>query len=262
MEASATKRVVPFDVHYDKAETCFTASYWLSIAVTSIALGLSIVEPNYGLDKDLSALIGYFNTLLIALYLFCDYRGSYLFRIAETERKLAFVDNTFGTKFSESDTQGYYTNDHVGSGIYKLATNNMESCFTSSKNLAYMYKRVLAKNLIIIMLIAFAGFSGEGDYARIAAESLVAGNFALELFKMSVYSSRIKAILKEFYVLFQSLNPSHITNVQTAQIMKQILEYETTVAWANIPLDNQNFTRNRAAWDSQWKGIKARYDIR
>jgi hypothetical protein len=255
------ERIVPFDMYYDKAGFCFTWSKWLSYLITAIAVGLSIADTIYHLDKDVSSKIGYLNTSLIALYIFFDYRGSYLFRIAETQKEIAFVDNTFGTKFSEADTIGFYTNDSVAIGVYKLAANNMESCFTTQKNLRHMFPIVLTKNVIAIMLLIFAGIFGKGDYVRVATESLVIANFALELFKLTVYSSKVAGIMKEFYSLFQRLNPNNITNLETAQIMQQLLEYETTVAWANLPLDSEHFMKNRLVWDAEWQGIKKRYNI-
>ena len=256
------KRVVPFGEDYDNADLCYACSKWLSYLVTFIAVALSLADTIYSLDKNTSENIGYANTALICLYLFFEYRGSYLFRTAETKRKLAFIDNTFNTKFSEAETQEYYTNDNVAGGIYKMAVNNMESSFTTNKNLTHMYPIVLTKNVVIVMLVVFAGIFGKGNYARLAAESLVAANFALELFKITVYSSKVKTLLNEFFTLFQSLNPETITNVQSAQIMKQILEYETTVAWANLPLDNDYFMKHRVAWDGEWQKLKLRYNIR
>ena len=55
------------------------------------------------------------------------------------------------------------------------------------------------------MLVVFAGIFGEGNYVRLAAESLVAANFALELFKLTVYSNKIPNLLNEFYELFQTI---------------------------------------------------------
>lgn len=259
--ASVINRVVPFDGSYARANNHFEISKYLGYFITAVALLLSFAERNKWFNADAARLFGAFNALLVIVYLVIEYRGHLLYVQAETKRRFDFVDNSFGTSFSEENSEGYYTNTEAHAGLYKMALNNFENCFTTLPNLEQMLSKVGMKNGLIVVAYCVSAAVGDKHTVRVIAESIIAASFTLELIKLWYFTVEVRQISLSWRTLFQDINPEALNDKKIAQMVMHVLRYETIVAWASIPTDFNWFLANRERLDRLWKDQKRRLGI-
>ncbi|UOR06361.1 hypothetical protein MUN82_04515 [Hymenobacter aerilatus] len=258
---NAVRRIVPFDGSYAQANKHFTVSKYLAYFITAVALTLSIIERNKLVTDDTARTLGACNALLVIAYLVAEYRGHLLYVQAETKRRFDFVDNSFGTTFSEANSEGYYTNTEAQAGLYRMALNNFENSFTSQHNLDQMLPKVGIKNGFIVAAYCLSAAIGDKHTVRVIAESIIAASFALELIKLWYFTAEVRNINLSWRTLFQDTIPDSLNEKKVAQMVMHVLRYETIVAWASIPLDMEFFGKNRERLDDLWKEQKKRLGI-
>lgn len=255
------RRVVPFDGNYALANKHFAVSKCLAYLITTAALALSFAEKYKLFSDDVARALGAGNALLVLAYLVAEYRGHLLYVQAETKRRFDFVDNSFGTAFSEANSEGYYTNSEAQIGLYRMALNNFENCFTTLQNLEQMLPKVFWKNLFIVAAYCVSAAVGDKHTVRVIAESIIAASFTLELIKLWYFTKEVENIALSWRTLFQDTKPDSLSDRKIAQMVMHVLRYETIVAWASIPLDVSFFGENRERLDNMWQEQKRRLGI-
>ena len=144
-------RFVPFDANYDQIRRLEKTSFTL-LVVSALLIMLNWVftkffdnqvNTQYNDIKELAKVISYVS---MVGYLIINVISKILFHNVEKRKRNDLIDNSFGTKYSDENTVGYYNNDETENGIKKLALNSYESSFHTENTL----KLMLYKNLVIL----------------------------------------------------------------------------------------------------------------
>lgn len=95
-----------------------------AIGVCSVILPLlnhysSVVNVNF-----IYTILNYIYFLLIVSYYILDiYTETFLYPATARKRRKGFIDNSLGSKFLNKNVEGYYTNDNLKYGPYKMLVN-------------------------------------------------------------------------------------------------------------------------------------------
>mgnify|MGYP000352527253 FL=1 len=152
-------RFVPFDTTYDQIRKLEkSASFLLSISALMIMANWLLskffscqINREYEELKELTKVISYVSMIG---YLIINIISKIIFHNVEKRKRNDLIDNSFGTKYSDENTVGYYNNDETENGIKKLALNSYESSFHTENTL----KLMLYKKLIILITLSIPFF--------------------------------------------------------------------------------------------------------
>jgi len=122
---------VPFKNKFDTAKKYDNISTYLLYSST-ILLIINFILGNFT-DFPLAIVrwTEIINCLIIISFSISEFIVNFTLYEAESHRREDFVDNSFKSLIAENRTEGYYTNDDIKSGLYKMGVNNFESCFFS-----------------------------------------------------------------------------------------------------------------------------------
>jgi len=170
------------------------------------------------------------NCLIIILFSISEFVKNYTHFEAETHRREDLVDNSFASLIAENRTEGYYTNDNLKSGLYKMGVNNFESCFFSyniaKKELLCLWSKTIFISLLFIV-IAVCRY----DKLLIFVIQLSIPVVLLQQsIKHTLFVSRLKNVLCRYRTLFSTLKKNN-NKKYDSEIIRDVLEYEATIAW-------------------------------
>ena len=67
------------------------------------------------------------------------------------KRRKGFIDNSLVSKFLNKNVEGYYTNDNLKYGPYKMLVNCCENCFFTLNIAKGMVTQILVKNILLFI---------------------------------------------------------------------------------------------------------------
>lgn len=252
-------RIVPYSVSYETVERLNKLAVIFLYSSTALSIAISLLgyfELFSGLK---STLIGV-NILFICIYVFLDNRANYIFTKAEMKRRLDWLDNSFGTNFSGKKSQGYFTNEHLSPGLYKLAVNCFENASHTQFIIAKMLGPIIIQTMVIILIFITSAYIGNREIIRMFFELSLPAILIQKLIKAIYFSSRITEVQDRFKSLFNDLMKIGFEN-KTAEALRDILEYETALSWASTPLSSKVFNKHRSSLAQEWEELKNEYHI-
>jgi len=236
--------------------------YATILLYTSTALSIAISLLGYfKFMPDLKTTLIGLNILLISIYFFLDSRADYLFTRAEMRRRLDWLDNSFGTNFSGKKSQNYFTNEHLSPGLYKLAVNCFENSFHSQFIISRMLPGKMIQTLVIVSIFICSSYIGNREVVRMFFELLLPVILIQKFIKTVFFSSRMAEVLDRFKALFNNLKKSEFED-RTAEALRDILEYESTLSWASTPLNSKTFHKNKEKLAAEWEDLKKEYQVK
>ncbi len=253
-------RIVPHSATYETVERLNKYAKYLLYSTTFLTLTISVADKYELLGIYKYYVIG-INIILISLFAFFENRAQYIYTKAEMKRRLDWLDNSFQTNFSGKRSQNYFTNDHLAPGLYKLAVNCFENSSHTTFIIEKMLPRILLKNIIIIAIFIFSAVIGDKEIIRLFFELALPLILIQELIKIIFFSTRMNKVFDGFKSLFNDLMKIEFDN-KTAEALKHILEYETTLSWASVPLDSKIFNQYKDHLAKEWDDLKAEYKIK
>ena len=154
---------LPYEADYSLLSKCRiwkTRGLWL-IGILSVVLPVvgsflasALVNTIYNILNLLYFLV------IIAYYVLDVYTETFLYPATARKRRKGFIDNSLGSKFLEKKVEGYYTNDNLNYGPYKMLINCSENCFFTLNIAKGMLPRIVIKNVIFsigFLVIAYRG---------------------------------------------------------------------------------------------------------
>jgi hypothetical protein len=225
-----------------------------------LSIGISLLGF-YKLFADLKIILIAFNILLICVYAFLDNRANYVFTKAEMRRRLDWLDNSFGTNFSGKKSQGYFTNEHLSPGVYKLAINCFENSFHTQFIISKMLAPMIIQTVIIILAFVVSASIGNREIVRLFFELALPTILLQKLIKAVFFSSRMMEVQDRFKSLFNDLMRVGFDN-KTPEALRDILEYETALSWASTPLSSKVFKKHQDKLAEEWSELKREYQIK
>ncbi|RAW01977.1 hypothetical protein [Pseudochryseolinea flava] len=231
------------------------------LAVTTIVAVSSIVFDDqlkgYGLTDKVNAL----NSLLILAYLVLDLTTSYVLQKAEMLRRLVFIDNSFGVNLTGKKSAGYFTNESLTPGVYKMAVNCFENSFFSHFISSRMFIRLAIKNIPIAAIFIGAASMGEAKIVNLIFQLSLPVVLVQQLVKLGFYVSTTETVLDNFKTLFSDLRGNPPTDQRTPEILRNVIQYETNISWGSIPLSSSLFEKFNDELSKEWERMKNEYQI-
>lgn len=253
------KRIIPYGISYDTVNTIDKYASRLLYISTGLSVLISLIG-RYEWFPVLKEPLIVINISFICLYAFLDQRSHYIFTQAEMKRRLDWLDHSFGTNFSGKKSEGYFTNESLEAGLKKLAVNCFENAHHTNFIISRMSPVTLTKTIILVLIFIFSSLIGDREIARLFFELSFPALLINKLIRTIFYRTKISHVYDRFKTLFNDLMTTDFNN-KTAEALRDIVEYETTLAWASTPLDSEIFYKHKDRLAEEWEDLKKEYKI-
>lgn len=250
-------RVVPFEKNFKTVgRLSKTSSIILYIsACVSIAI-LLISSLKIDIER-LSSLLNPTLAVMSVLYFIIDILQRFLFHNGETHRKNDLMDNALGTHLTEEKSEGYFTNDNLKEGLFKLGVDTFENSFYTKSISGVMIKRQLIISIIIVMLFVLVITLVPNSI--IIQVLLLALHYAIisDTIRLWILHVDTKRVFEDFKLVFSSVEAAH----KDYLLINCIVSYEKSLSWAAIKLDSKKFHSLNNILAEKWKTIKIEHNI-
>lgn len=190
------------------------------------------------------SMIGYIGLSLI---------GKYLFYSAEKVKRNDLVDNSFGTCYSEANTENYYNNDEINYGIKKLAVNSYESSYHTEYTLKKMLFKYSMNILILSIPFLLSIFSKGGhDIVRLLFEISIPLIMLSQLFILIIFYSGVKGVNEKFKIELTNIGNKSLEIKDYSRLLNPVLDYYNLKSWASTNLDSKIFNKHNELISGQW----------
>lgn len=240
---------VPFKNDFDSAKKWETWS--TRLLYTSI---LFLIFSSFLKNPSLTHWIDIINCIISIGFAICQFVGDYIHFHAETYRRDTFIDNTFGCKLAEKRSKNYYTNDNLACGLYKMGANSFESCFFSYHILKNDIPCLWVKGIITTFIFVLFAITGYTEGSIFIIQSIVPLSLLQQAIKQQIIIARLKIILDRFRSIFSDTE-------NEANILRNVLDYEGTISWANILLNEKTYKELNSKLSKEWIQTKKEYSI-
>lgn len=197
-------RIVPHGVSYQTVEMLNKYAETLLYLSTVLSIAISLLGY-FNLLSDLKSVLIGMNILIICIYGFLDNRANFIFTRAEMKRRLDWLDNSFGTNFSGKKSQGYFTNEQLSPGLYKLAVNCFENSYHSQFIISKMLGNIIFQTVVIILIFIASAYIGNREIIRLFFELALPAILLQKLIKAIYFTSRMSEVQDRFKSLFNDL---------------------------------------------------------
>ncbi len=250
-------RKVPYNKSYELVNKINSVLNIILICTTVISIIILILNKfeNYSQhSRVLSVLL----VILSVSYFVIEILQRHLFHEVEFERKNDFIDNGLKLKLSEENSIGYFNNDDLKKGIYKLGVD----CFESSFFTKTITKKMLKKHLIqtgIIFLLVFTLIFTVADSVLIQV-LLLALPYSVfnETIKLYRLHKNTNTVFNKFMHIFSTVKKTKLDYL----IIDNIINYEKSLSRAAIKLDSTIFNNENSDLATKWSEIKVAQKIK
>lgn len=253
-------KIVPHQKAFNRVKTFGDWSNGILAVTTIVAISSMVFEDQLksdGLTDKVNAL----NSLLILAYFVLDLTILYLLQKAEMLRRLVFIDNSFGVNLTGKKSAGYFTNESLTPGVYKMAVNCFENSFFSHFVSSKMLIRLVIKNVPIAAIFIAAASMGEAKIVNLIFQLSLPVVLVQQLVKMAFYVTTTETVLDNFKTLFSDLRGNRPSDLRTPEILRNVIQYETNISWGSIPLSSSLFEKFNDELSREWERMKNEYQI-
>lgn len=253
-------RYVPLDIDYKTLNRIDTALNYILWASTILSLGVLILEitkvfplNNEFLQQTLNSII----CTLAVIYFIGEVILNLLFQFSEIKRRKDFIDNSLGTTLSVENSTGYFNNQNTSVGILKMGKNCFESSLFSKTISGKMVVPMVFKALmVIIIFLVLALFTNNKTLTTVLQLTLPL-SVIQQCIKLYYFSHRVNRVFEEFQYIFSNARVEERENL----IISNVMNYESTLAWGSILLDDGLFKKLNPTLSQDWENIKIRYSL-
>ena len=263
MKKTELNRFLPYEADYSLLSKC---RMWETRCLWIIA-GLSVIVPILDLISEYAFINIVYNVLnlfyfiiIIGYYALDIYTETFLYPATARKRRKGFIDNSLGSKFLEKKVEGYYTNDNLEYGPYKMIVNCSENCFFTLNIAKGMIFQVVVKNVFFsvgFLVIAYYGIE-DNLVAIPILQILLSTLFLTELIHHINFITKLEQ-------LFERFKESFTKNLDSSQMLQEavllFLDYETILAYNKAPLSEAVYERLNEKLSKEWEELKDRYEI-
>lgn len=142
--------------------------------------------------------------IIIAYYVLDVYTETFLYPATARKRRKGFIDNSLGSKFLEKKVEGYYTNDNLNCGSYKMLINCSENCFFTLNIAKGMVPKIVIKNSLFsigFLVIAYCGIK-DNLVAIPILQILLSTLFITELIHHLNFIAKLEQLFERFKETF------------------------------------------------------------
>lgn len=252
-------RIVPFDINYSTVSKFEKVAYYcllfsaLAIIYLWLIPKIELIFPFKISSKTIVDLVKVLSYVSMIGYIGLSSVAKYLFYSAEKVKRGDLIDNSFGTYYSDNNTEGYYNNDEMPHGIKKLALNTYESSFHTEQTLREMLFKYAMKMLLISIPFLISIFSlGGSDIVRLLFEISIPLIMLSQFFILIVYYTGVKGINEHFKIELTNIGNKAIDVKDNSRFLKPVLDYYNIKSWATTNLDSSIFIKHNDQISAQW----------
>lgn len=251
-------KIVPFKVNFKIIKKIDLLLKWILYASVSLGIILLILSKNLKKETDqFSEKINYLIGLLSLFYFIGDLINKFLLQLAEQRRRKDFIDNSLNTHLADLKSKGYYSNEEFESGIYKMGINCFENSFFSmSISIKMIFKSVITSISIIIIFVTLVMVTDKITFATFLQFALPYSLLQKTIILL-IYYFQISSIFNYFKLVFSSMQE----NKRDLLLIHNVINYESTIAWAGLLLDDKLFSEHNDMLSRRWKSIKLEHNI-
>jgi len=253
------KKVVPFRVNFETLRKINLAGS--IILYSSAILTLFIVldkHYNFSLSNEIQQIMNSGLSFLSITYFLTDLLQNYLFQLAEVHRRNDFLDNSLETTLADKNSEGYFSNDNLDSGVYKLGVNSFENSFLTKSITSSMLAPMIIKSTLIIFLFIFLVLFTDHMTLSILMQVALPLTILQQSVRLITLHLRVKLIFNQFKMIFTSVNSSK----QDSYLITNVINYESTLAWGGILLDSKIYDKKNETLSQEWERIKTKHRIK
>lgn len=254
---------IPFNTRYSTIRKFEITAYYFLIA-SAIIVTIVWLEPQLNFTdefrRDISPYVEILQTLIYAImigYWLLTLIAKFLFKEAEKYKRDDLIDNSFGSKYSNDNTEGYYNNEDSQYGMKRLALNTYESSFHTENTLSKMLYRLSIKVLIISVPFVISIFSQDGSgVVRLLFKISIPLMLITELALTLSYYYSVKNINERFKIELLKIGKNKLKIKDYSSLLIPIMRYYCVKSWANINLSETIFNKYNESISEKWIAIK------
>jgi hypothetical protein len=252
-------RKVPHDKIYKIVNKLSKILNWILIISTFISV-LVIIFNNFNLNISpntsltLSKILAFFAVFFFIIEII----QSHIYHRAELQRKNDFIDNSLKTKLADENSKGYFTNDEVNNGIYKLGVNCFENSFFTKSISSKMLTKQLIYTIVIWLVIWFVILSTPNSvFVEVILLTLpfTVLNETLKLYRLN---RNVETVFCNFKKIFSSTKKSK----REFLIIDNVINYEKSLSYSSVPLNSPLFVEMNDELSIEWNEIKKEHKIK
>ncbi len=259
MARNSLIRFVPFAQSYNTIEKWNGYADWILYGTTVLSLVITFLGNELG--ETVKTMLVAINCVSIVGYVCIDNWCSFSFAKNEMTRRVDWLDNSFNTNYSGQRSQGYFTNENVSPGLYKLAVNSFENSHHTHFIISKMMTGIFLKTIVVAIFFIVSVFFGNRELLRLLFELPLPVILIQKFFKAFIYQSRIERVQDRFKTLFNDLANTDFEKY-TAGALRGVIDYEATLSWASIPLKGKLFFKYKDQLAEEWEELKINYGIK
>lgn len=251
-------RIVPFKVNFElirKIDRILNG-----ILYCAVILGVVLLILSKYLDKapeHYSDQINYALGTLAIFFFIGDLVKKFLLQLAEQRRRRDFIDNSLHTNLADYRSEGYYSNEELDAGVYKMGVNCFENSFFSMSISSKMILKSVITCLLIIALFVMLVMVTDKITVATFLQFALPYSLMQQTIILIIYYFQVSSIFNYFKLLFSSAQE----NKKELLIIHNVINYESTIAWAGVILDDKLFHRYNGALSGRWEAIKLEHHI-
>ena len=254
------KKIVPQEKAFD---TALSLLKWYKL-FSIISICLSILGVFTYTDY-INRFITYLSLAMVCLSYFCKFLYDNAYINAEEIRRDGLIDNSYSTKLAEIESVGYYDSKGVDIGYKKMLINIFQnSLYTEEISKKMKIKAVIKTIIAFLVILAVICFGDiKTKFAFLLIQIFLSGLFVGELLTLSKLSSSMHIInnnCKRILANIASKKREETITIQ-GEIIREVIRYETSLAYSCIQLDKDIFEKLNSQLDEQWEQNKMRFGI-
>ncbi|HEY3374640.1 MAG TPA: hypothetical protein VGK02_06220 [Candidatus Aquicultor sp.] len=255
--------VVPFSRTFEQARSFDKAARYVLYIATALAIIAFFFQLDNEARRPVSDLIDSINSIFIVAYGLLVIITNYIIYEASVQKRMDFIDNSFATTYSEESSKGYFSNDEVEQGIYKMAVNGFENALFTYNVSKRMLKPLWIQNALIGVLFILFAFTGQNNAFIMLLKLVLPIILFTQAVNQTLFVGRVKRIYENYRRLFQDLkNTPDKEFSKTPEILINVIEYEATLSWSGILLNTDIYNSLNEELSSEWETMKERCQIR
>lgn len=230
---------IPYQDNYKKLKLCRKLNFGLLVFVIVLSVILPILRKcNFSFYD----ILDFLNiVLIIGYFVLTTVTEVFIYQSTSLKRRMGYIDNSIGSKLLEKPLMGYFSNDSIPYGPYKLAVNCYENCYFSYNIAKAMTLRIVIKNSVFfIFFLACAYFGFQGNVvATPIIQIFISTLFLNELIQHLNFRTQLKKILDSFQQLFSQ----KFKHDDLGMPIFLALDYETVLAFNKSPLSDKIYNQ-------------------
>jgi len=254
-------KTVPHAPMLDKARLFESLSSYLIIGSTVLTIGSFFSEKYLGVNNDLSKWLVTLNCLSIFFAFIFEALFNYLFYEGSKIKRSDFIDNSLGSTFIDKKSEDYFTNDNIQPGVYKLAVNCFENIFFTSQIVAKMIVNSWIWTIVVAAIFIGSAVLGERQVILMLFQLSLPLLLLQNSIKLTLFSTRISSLYENFLRLFNDLKGIQDTKVKEPEMIKLVIDYQTTLSWGSLLTKQKTFDKMNPSLTNKWIEVKKHYSI-